>query len=102
MKITALYPNKNNILATAQVLADEDGDTFDLEASLQFINGNSAVEFDFSAFLFRGKNGTDEDREQERQRVTEELKALQDLQTHVNEFVEAYSKAAAQALEFLG
>lgn len=100
MKITPLYPNKNNALATAQVLAGPDGNEFNLEASLQFVSGNSAVEFDFSTFLYRDSEG--EPLGTAVDDVRAELAALQALQNHVNEFVEAYSKAAAEALEFVG
>ena len=97
MNITALYEDKNNILTTAQVLAepDEIAGTFDLEASVQFVNGAHAVEFDFSVFAFRDQA------EKGREEIRAELEAVNRLADQVAEFQAAFNKAAAVALGYL-
>lgn len=95
MKITPLYPSKNTVLTTAQVLAERDESSYDLEASLQFVNGPHAVEFDFSVFCYKNT-------ERDREAIREELAALDALVLHVNDFQKAFHEAANKALEFLG
>ena len=97
MQITALYEDKNNVLTTAQVHAepDESAGSFDLEASIQFVSGPHAVEFDFTVFAFPDQA------DQGREKIMAELEAVNRLADQVAEFQAAFNKAAAVALGYL-
>lgn len=100
MKITALYEDKNNVLATAQVKGEDDGfHGYDLEASIQFVNGPHAVEFDFSAYCLVDSEGTAV--AHERQRILTEIDAVNRLAAQVREFHEAFLQAANAGLDHL-
>ena len=100
MQITALYEDRNNALTTAQVFGQPDGDRgFDLEASLQFVNGTHAVEFDFSAFCV-----LEDDRgnlNEEKERILAEIAAVNRLVEQVNSFHTAFIQAANKGLDYL-
>lgn len=100
MQITALYEDKNNVLTTAQVLGDkDDAHGYDLEASIQFVNGTHAVEFDFSAFcLLQSDRGN---LNEEKERILAEIAAVNRLAEQVNAFHTAFLRAANEGIDHL-
>lgn len=100
MKIENIYTDVATSFVSAQVLGKaEDETSYDLTATLQFVTASGAVTYDFSAYTW-SKDGAFN--QEDYDRIKTEIEAVNRMAQAVQEFQQAFVKAADDALAFVG
>lgn len=98
-RLSSVWIDNPHTLITSQVGLEGSAHDFDLEATLQFVNQGMVNLFDFSAYVLVAEDGSNVD--DERSRVTDEIKAVDSLLTAVEQFHADFTARATEALDFL-
>lgn len=98
--IQQVYADNPHALVTSHVsLEAESNRDFDLEAMLQFVCNGMAASFDFSAYVLVSDDLSD--LSDERQRIADEVEAVNNLSDAVEAFRKAFMEKASESLDRL-
>lgn len=98
--IQQIYSDSPHALVTSEVNFEaESNRDFDLEAKIQFVNDGAAASFDFSAFVLVDQDLSDLG--SERQRLANEIGAVNGLLEAVENFHHDFLMKASEALDLL-
>jgi hypothetical protein len=97
--INQIYSDTPHALVTQDIDFDGDERDFDLTARIQFVNEGHATGFDFSAYVLVSEDLLD--LEEERQKVADEIAAVNNLLEAVEAFHGEFLTQASKALDRL-